>query len=116
MKTKKELKEVYHQRKLNMGVFQIRNLQSNKILLDSNIDVNAAWNRHRFQLNNHSHPNKLLQEDWNNLGESEFNFEIVSEFLEDKSHEIDYRKEVKKLEEMFLEDLQPFMDKGYNHK
>jgi hypothetical protein len=114
MKTKKDLKEDYKQKKFAIGVFQIRNIVNNKILVESSMDLVAIWNRHQFQLKNNLHPNAALQKDWNELGGENFVYEIISEIKQDETKMIDYRKDVKQLEKMFIEELQPFGDKGYN--
>lgn len=115
IKSKKELVQSYKEMKYKAGVFQIRNIIINKIFIEGSTDLTAIWNRHRFQLNNGSHPNVSLQKDWNESGEQNFEYEIISELTHDESI-TDHRKEVKKLEIMFLEELQPYGDKGYNVK
>ena len=60
--------------------------------------------------------NKILQKDWTALGQDNFAYEILSEIKEDENLTIDYKKEAKTLELMFIEELQPFGDKGYNTK
>ncbi len=115
MKSKKELKDTYKEMKFQIGVFQIRNTVNDKIYIESSTDLVAIWNRHRFQLNNGLHPNINLQKEWNEFGQDNFKYEILSEIKQDGKKTIDYyRKEAKQLEIMFIEDLQPFGDKGYN--
>jgi hypothetical protein len=50
------------------------------------------------------------------FGEGNFVYEILSEIKQDDTKTTDYRKELKQLEEMFIEELQPFDDKGYNKR
>lgn len=114
MKTKKELREEYDQIKFQMGVFQIRNIVNQKIYIDSSINLTAAWNKNLMQLQFGSHMNKELQAEWNEFGESKFVFEVISELKHDDSREIDYKKEVKALEKLFIDDLKPFAERGYN--
>ena len=116
MKTKKELKEDYKQMKFVIGVFQITNTANGKIYIEGSTNVTARWNRYITQLNFGSLPILDLQNDWKVFGEEKFSFEILSEIKQDDSKEIDYAKEVKDLEEMFIEDLQPFGEKGYNKR
>ena len=116
MKTKKEVREEYKQMKFRMGVFQIRNTVNNKIFVEGSNDLVAIWNRHRFQLNFGNHPNKALQADWKELGEDKFKYEIIGEVEQTDTGNVDYRKEVKVLEEMLIEELQPFDEKGYNNR
>ncbi len=116
MKSKKEIKDGYKEMKFKVGVFQIRNLTNDKIYIESSVDLVAIWNRHKFQLNSGLHLNKILQKDWTALGQDNFAYEILSEIKEDENLTIDYKKEAKTLELMFIEELQPFGDKGYNTK
>jgi len=88
----------------------------NKIYIESSTDLIAIWNRHKFQLNSGQHPNKNLQNEWIMFGQENFVYEILSEIKEDETKTIDYRKEAKQLELMFIEELQPFNDKGYHTK
>ncbi len=116
MKSKKEIKDDYKEMKFKIGIFQIRNIENNKIYVDSSVDLIAIWNRHRFQLKNGLHPNIYLQKEWSEFGEKKFIFEILSEIKQDATKTTDYRKEAKQLETMFIEELQPFDYRGYNIK
>jgi hypothetical protein len=114
MKTKKELTEEYRQMKFKMGVFQIRNVVNGKIFVESSINLDAIWNRHRLQLDIGSHPSAELQNDWKTLGADSFKFEILSEIEHRDDLQVDYKREVKTLEKMYLEELLPYGEKGYN--
>lgn len=115
MQTRKELKQAYKLKKFKMGVYQIRNAQNGKIFLGSNNNLDAIWNRHRLQLNMGSHPNKQLQEDWKKLGDENFVYEILEE-IEQNEEITDYAKEIKTLETLYLDALQPYEEKGYNKR
>jgi group I intron endonuclease len=116
MATKKEMKEQYKRMKFPMGVFQIRNIANGKIFIGSSMNLDAIWNRHKFQLTMGGHANKELQDDWNKLGEDNFEFEILEALKESEDPAIDNKKEVEILEEMIIEKLQPFEEKGYNKR
>lgn len=116
MKTKEELKKEYKQMKFRIGVFQIRNTVTNKILIDSSVNIDAMCNRHQLQLGFGNHPNTQLQKDWKELGENSFVFETLAEVKQDDSETVDYAKEVKMFEALYIDDLKPFDDKGYNKK
>ncbi|MEO5890939.1 MAG: hypothetical protein ABIQ31_11835 [Ferruginibacter sp.] len=51
---------------------------------------------------------------WKEFGEDNFAFEILSEIGQNDSDKADYSKDVKELENMFIEELQPSGDKGYS--
>lgn len=116
MKTRKELKVEYKLHKTTKGVYQIRNKINGKIFIGSSIDLNAIWNRNKTQLNFGNHQNTELQKEWKELGEDAFEYEILSTLKEDEEKEIDFKKEVKFLEELYIDELQPFDEKGYNKK
>jgi hypothetical protein len=114
MKSKKELKDEYKMRKFKMGVFQIRNTINEKVFIDGSLDLDAIWNRTRMELNFGSHGNSELQKEWKEFGVDNFKYEILSEIEQNDEIKIDYNREVKKLTEMFIDELKPFADKGYN--
>lgn len=116
MKSHKDLKEEYKQIKFQMGVFQIRNCVNGKLFVGSSVNLPATWNSQKFQLNQKAHMNSELQKDWNEFGESNFVFEIIDEIKHREDGTCDYRDEVKELEKMYLEEIQPFNEKGYNKK
>ncbi|MFN0173347.1 MAG: GIY-YIG nuclease family protein [Saprospiraceae bacterium] len=116
MKTRKELTEEYKQTKFRMGVFQIRNVVNEKIFIESSINLDAIWNRHRLELDFGGHRNKNLQKDWKEFGDDKFKFEILSEIEHREAVAVDYKQELKLLEKMYLEELQPFEEKGYNQR
>lgn len=99
-----------------MGVFLIRNTVNDKVLVGSSLNLPGIINRHKFQLTNGNHPNQQLQSDWNELGSNKFAFEIVDELPERAGAEVDYRTELNSLEQLWLEKLQPFGDRGYNQR
>ena len=114
MKSNKELKEAYKLAKLKIGVFQIRNTINGKIFVDSSPNLDAIWNRHKSELNFGGHRNLQLQQDWKEFGEENFRFEILSEIDQKDGDNVDYAKEAKQLAEMFIDELKPFGEKGYN--
>lgn len=116
MKTRKELKEEYRQMKFPMGVFCIKNNNNGKIFIGSSIDLRAIWYSQKLQLDMGIHQNSDLQKDWNDYGAQHFTYEIVEEIIQKDDKKTDYTKDIKVLEEMVIEKLQPFNEKGYNKK
>lgn len=111
---KKQLKKQYQETPLAKGVFLIRNNLNDKVFLASGVNLPGLMNRHKFQLVQGGHPNKQLQADWNALGSDNFAFEIVDELGPSAGPEVDERAEVEFLEDLWLDKLQPFGDRGYN--
>ncbi len=105
MKTKKELKEEYKQMKIPMGVFQIKNIKNNKVLIDHSIDMESKWNRHKMELKFGNHRNRNFQKDWNEYGEENFVFDVLSELKKSEEENINYNKELKTLQDMVIEEL-----------
>lgn len=116
MKSRKELASAYKQMKFPMGVYQIRNTANGKIYVGSSVNLTAIWNRERIQLEMGSHPNTELQRDWKALGRTNFIYEILSEIDQKEGETLDYAKELKTLEALYLDELQPYGEKGYNKK
>jgi group I intron endonuclease len=111
---KKDLKREYLETARPMGVFQIRNLTNEKVFIGSSLNLDGILNRHKFALTAGNHQNKALQADWNELGAESFAFEILEE-LEPREN-LDNRRELSFLEDLWLEKLEPYGDKGYNER
>lgn len=76
--------------------------------------MDAIWNRISGELKFDSHRNELLQKEWNEFGAENFRFEILSEIVKENNDKIDYGNEAKQLALMFIDELKPFGEKGYN--
>ncbi|MCB9323894.1 MAG: GIY-YIG nuclease family protein [Lewinellaceae bacterium] len=105
MKTKKELKEGYKQMKIPMGVFQIKNMINNKVLIDHSIDMESKWNRHKMELKFGNHRIRSFQKDWNEYGGENFVFEVLSELKKSEEENVNYNNELKTLHNMVIEEL-----------
>ena len=116
MKTRKELKEEYKQMKFKMGVFQIKNNINGKIFIGSSLDLKAIWYAQKLQLDMGMHQNSELQKDWKEFGSENFIYEILDEINQTEDKPIDYKKEINTIEDMIIDDLQPFEENGYNKK
>jgi hypothetical protein len=110
---KKELSAQYKQAKKQAGIYRIHNKKNNKSLVVSALDL-TSMNGRKFMLEIGKHDNRLLQEDWKQFGEDAFVFEILGILKEKEDGFFDKAGELKKLEEKWLEKLQPYGDKGYN--
>lgn len=113
MKDRKALKAAYKEMKFKMGAFQIRNLSNGKLLVGSSANLDAIWNRHRFQLNMGSHRNEVLQKEWNTFKEDNFAFEVLEE-LPHRDDTSDYSEELSLLEAFYIEKLNPYGALGYH--
>jgi len=109
---RKELQEEYKQLKTYMGVFQITNQVNGKIYISGAPNLKNKWLTQKIQLDMNKHANSQLQKDWKEFGPESFTYKVLEE--KDAGKVSDVRWEVKKLEKVWLEKLQPFGDKGYN--
>jgi hypothetical protein len=111
---KKALKREYKETARPMGVFQIRNTVNGKVWLGTSVDLPSILNRHRAQLGAGSHRNKALQQDWNTLGADAFALEILDTLPPSDRPGYDPADDLRALEELWLEKLSPFEERGYN--
>lgn len=109
---KKDLIREYKETTQPIGVFQIRNLTNGKVFIGSSTNLNGIFNRHRFALNAGGHQSKELQKDWNESGADNFAFEIVEEL--NPRENLDIKRELEFLEDLWLEKEQPYGEQGYN--
>jgi len=113
---KRRLKQEYIQTKRPFGVFLIRNTTNDKIYVGSGMDIQGIINRHKFALSLGSHQSKDLQKDWNALGADKFDFEIMDQMEPRDDLGFDARRELQFMEEMWLEKLEPYDERGYNER
>lgn len=114
MTDKKELKKQYQQSHRPMGIWAIRNLVNNKVLIGAALNLPGILNRHKFALQMGGHKCTALQADWIELGGERFAFEILDEIAPRPEPDYDYRSDLQMLEAMWLENLAPYGEKGYN--
>jgi hypothetical protein len=111
---RKALIQAYKETPRPMGVYQVRNTANAKILVGSSANLPGILNRHRAQLEMGVHRNLALQEDWNKLGPNVFEFETLDTLKPRDDPGYDPSDDLRVLEEMWLEKLAPFGERGYN--
>ena len=112
-------KEAIREYKLShrpMGVFQVVNKRNGKVFVDSSINIPGKINRHKFALEHGSHISKSLQAEWKELGEDAFEFEVLEDVTPKDDPSYDYKADLEFLEDLWLEKLEPYGDKGYNER
>ncbi len=114
MKTREELKREYKERRKPAGIFQVRNKVNGKVLLGSSLNLEGPLNSHKFMLAIGRHRNEKLQQEWNEYGADQFVFEVLEEVKFKDDPEFNLNDELTLLEEIWLEKIQPFGDRGYN--
>ena len=97
-----------------MGVFQIKNKQNGKVLIGSSNNLPAILNRFRSELKMGSCRNIVLQEEWREFGPEAFEFEELEILkpLDDPNY--NPSEDLRFLEELWVEKLKPYGEKGYN--
>lgn len=110
MDRRKELKEQYKEIKTEAGVYQIKNKINQKILIISTPNLKSINGRRLG-----GYPgNMKFQKEWNEFGADAFEFEVL-EVLEKKDEPFfDVNDALKKLEQKWIDKLQPFGEKGYH--
>jgi len=106
MDRKKELKEQYKNMRPDMGIFMVHSKSSGKCHIESTKDLKSKINRTKFQLELGSHPDRELQEEWDNYGEKDFIIEILEKLKYDKNEpDRDYTEDLELLKIMWEEKL-----------
>jgi hypothetical protein len=113
-KTRQEIKREYKERKKPAGVFRVKNSANGKVLLGSSLNLEGPLNSHKFMLTIGRHRNVSLQKEWDEFGPEKFVFEIleVVKIKDDLNFNLD--DELTLLEQIWIEKLQPFGERGYN--
>jgi hypothetical protein len=113
---KKEIREQYKRLPPDMGIYQVKNLASGKKLIGRAMDLKGKLNSERYQLKNDLHMNKELQKDFNELGTERFSFEVLDRLPAKESPTHDLIQELKELEDIWLDKLQPYGELGYHKR
>ena len=111
---KKALTREYKENRRPMGVYQIRNTVNGKMLVGVSVDLPAILNRHRAELRMGGHRNRELQKEWTEFGAEAFEFEVLDTLTPPERSDYDPSGDLRALEELWLDKLSPFGDKGYN--
>jgi len=114
VKSRQELKREYKERKKPAGVFQVKNTANGKVLVGSSLNLEGSLNKHKFQLFTGKHMNRALQADYDTYGPDRFIFEILEVVRVKDTPEFSIEDELTLLEQIWMEDLKPFGDRGYN--
>lgn len=114
MISRKDLIREYKERKKPAGVYQIRNTINGKMLLGGSLNLEGVLNGQRFRLETGSHRNAALQAEWKSFGAAAFVLEIVEEVTFTDDPHFNLEDELSLLEQIWLEKLEPYGDRGYN--
>ena len=111
---RKALTRAYKEARRPMGVYRIHNTQDDRSLVGRSVDLPSILNRERVGLRLGTHRNAALQRDWNALGPEAFTFEVLDTLTPPEGQPgYDPTDDLRVLEAMWLERLQPFDERGY---
>ncbi|KWW15954.1 MULTISPECIES: GIY-YIG nuclease family protein [Bacillaceae] len=113
MDRKKELKQLFKETKVEAGIYQIKNQHNHKVFIASTRNLKTLKGK-QFELSMGTSTNKALQEEWNHYGKDAFVFEVLEVLKPKETGFFDTKRELQKLEEAWLEKVQPYGERGYN--
>src|SRR5918993_3441978 len=111
---KKALMREYKEPRRPMGFYCIRNTANGKLLVGKSADLPSILNRQRAQLRSGSHPNPTLQKDLIEYGAEAFEVEVLGTLEVPDQADAAPSTDLRTLEQMWLDKLSPFGDRGYN--
>jgi hypothetical protein len=114
VKSRQEIKREYKEREKPAGIFQVKNIANGKVLLGSSLNLEGPLNSQKFMLTIGQHRNEELQKDWDKFGPENFLFEILEVVKITNDPGFNLNDELTLLEQIWIEKLQPFGERGYN--
>lgn len=116
MSLSKELVKKYKDVVTKIGIYSIKNLKTGKLYLGYAANIEARINRHKFELKYGSEQVNELLSDYKKYGEDAFEYSTVAEVKQDKEKGYDYKSELVELYLLWLEELNPYDERGYNDR
>ena len=114
--SKSDLKRAYKENPPAAGIYRITNTAYGKVFLGKGMNVRGILNSQQAQLQFGSHLNRELQQDYNQLGAEKFVFEIIDQLEQSDKTPREMRDDLAALEELWLEKLQPYGERGYHKR
>ena len=102
---RKAMLRAYKETPRPAGIFGVRNIVSGAVLLGATMNLPGTLNRQRFDLECGSHPNKVLQRDYDELGPEAFAFEVLDALEPAEDPSADLAEELATLEAMWRDRL-----------
>ena len=92
-----------------IGIYEIRNRLTNRVYVGSSTDITTRLKSHRYELEAGRHSCRALQQDWDQYGESQFEFNILQS--------IDLNQLLKEEEQSWIEQRGSMVEEGgYNEE
>lgn len=113
-----ELKQEYKNRPRNAGIFQIKNQVNGRTFVGSTPNLEGMANRFAMGVKYSwfTIGNLQLEQEMKTFGAEQFTFEILDQLKPSEDPAQDYREDLKTLEGLWLEKLQPYGERGYNKR
>ena len=102
---RKEAVRRYKETPCPAGVYRVLHKPSGRVLVGASTNAPAMLGRIRVQLEMNGHPDRQLQHDWSNAGETGFVFEVVDLLDEPDSPTDDVTQDLDALHELWREKL-----------
>jgi excinuclease UvrABC nuclease subunit len=115
MDRKKELKQLFKETAIEAGIYQIKNHKNEKIYIGSTKNLKTL-NGVKFTLETGTHNNKELQEEWSFFGKEAFRIDVLETLKKKDDPYFNEKEALFELEKKWLEQLQPYEERGYNSK
>ncbi|KHD86236.1 GIY-YIG nuclease family protein [Heyndrickxia ginsengihumi] len=115
MDRKKELKQLYKETPIEAGIYQIKNTINEKMFIGSTRNFKTL-NGVTFTLETGTHTNKTLQDEWHQFGKEAFTIDILEKLKKKDDPYYNEKEALAELENKWLEQLQPYGERGYNKK
>jgi hypothetical protein len=116
MINKKQVKEDYKSKKQPAGIFAVHNLHDNKMFVGTSKDLPSVITRFEFTLKMESFPFQNLIDDYKKHGKENFEIKVLDELELKDETEQETDRELKTLEEMWIEKLKKEGVSFYNKK
>ena len=98
--------EAYKERKVIGGIYAIVNSQNGRMLLLSTCDMQGSKNRFEFAKRTGSCINLKLQNDWQEYGNTAFDFTVLEELSKKETQtDKEFEDDVETLQELWTEKL-----------
>jgi hypothetical protein len=114
LNNKSELKRAYKENPPAAGIYRITNTVNGKVFLGKGMNVRGILNSQQMQLQFGSHKNSDLQQDYNRFGVEKFLFEVIDQLDPSNRSSDEIRQDLDELEELWMEKLQPYEERGYH--
>jgi group I intron endonuclease len=111
---RKALIRQYKETRRPMGIYCVRNTVNGKSLIGTSVDLPSMLNRQRAALRMGTHTNRALQKDLNEYGIEAFEVEVLDTLTVPEQADYDPTADLRTLEQMWLDKLSPFGERGYN--